>query len=579
MLDFLTEPDGSLHWGSHWASHWRLSVDGAVATLALEVDPAAAAADGYELKLNSYDIAVDVELVRLVRLIRYEQPEVGCVVITGGVAGTFCAGANIGMLAGATHHHKVNFCKFTNETRLEMEDASARSGLRFLAAINGACSGGGYELALACDWLLLIDDRSTAVSLPEVPLLGVLPGTGGLTRLVDKRRVRRDLADVFATRVEGCRGAEALAWGLVDELAPPSEFDAAVATRAAALVRDSRAAGTTASTDVISALGDASAGVKAPKLPVVRRDEALPVERAVRTSYVAAAFDRERRVAYLGVLASGDADWPLRCALELDAVLCHLRFAEPTLGTIVLFTFGDPTDVLRHDEALVNPRTHQERETAALWARALSRLDLTARSIICAAEPGSCFVGVLAELALAADRTYALDGVFEDERDSDAAGGALRDLLGCQRVGEPPTLTLTDVNFRPMPMANGLTRIASRFCDDAEAVRRAHDLRNQPLAATEAAAAGLVTFAVDDIDYDDELRIAIEERAAMSPDALTALEANHRFCGPETLATKIFGRLTAWQNWVFTRDNASGDASPLRLYGTGQRPTYDLERT
>lgn len=524
--------------------HWELLIDPPLARLRLRIDPDAGIMGDYELKLNSYDIGVDIELADAIRRLRFEHPDIGCVVLDSAIEGIFCAGANIRMLAAASHAHKVNFCKFTNETRLEIENASAESGLRFLAAINGPCSGGGYELAMACDHLLLLDDRSTTVSLPEVPLLGVLPGTGGLTRLTDKRGVRRDRADVFATKAEGLRGADALDWGLVDELAVPSLFDDAVTERAVAMAATSD------------------------RDPAADPVEMAPLDRrldgdVIRYRFVTARLDRVGRTVHLDVAADAAAEWPLTCARELDDVLCHLRFNEPELGTLVVTTSGDAADVLTHDERLARPVGHAERETALLWARVLSRLDLTARSIISTIEPGSCFVGVLAELALAADRTYMLDGIFED--DDDPAPAA--------------TIRLTAVNTGPMPMANGITRIESRLFRDSDARARALASVDVDLAARDASELGLVTFTPDDLDWHDEVRLAIEERASFSADALTGMEANHRFCGPETMATKIFARLSAWQNWIFIRPNASGPDGALRRYGTGSRADFDQQRT
>ena len=542
--------------------HWSLRVDGAVATLTLAVQPDGSVFEGCELKLNSYDIGVDLELADAVRRIRFEHPEVACVVITSGIDGVFCAGANITMLAGADHAHKVNFCKFTNETRLEMEEASANSGIAFLAAVNGPCSGGGYELALACDHILLIDDRSSAVSLPEVPLLGVLPGTGGLTRLTDKRHVRRDRADVFATRAEGIRGAEALEWGLVDELARPTQWDEAVAARAAALAAERAQAPT-------------STGLELPVTDVTVTND------AIFGRWVRVGIDRERRCAELSVLAGRDSKWPFEAALELDAALCHLRFNEPTLSTLLLYSWGDANDVLAHEQVLCDPRTRLERETALLWARALRRLDLTARSLFAAIEPGSCFAGILAELALAADRTYMLDGEFVDPPDPDGIGALARQH---QPANSPAALTLTEANLGVFPTTNGITRLRSRLWGDKAAlvaVEKGIWDGSGPLQldAQQAHELGVVTAIPDDLDWDDELRLAVDERASFSPDALTAMEANHRFCGPETMATKIFGRLSAWQNWIFTRPNASGPTSALTRYGTGTRPQYDPTRT
>ena len=544
--------------------HWTLRVDGSIATLLMYVQPDGGTFDGAELKLNSYDMGVELEFADAVRRVRFEHPEVGCVVIGSGYEGVFCAGANIRALAAATHAHKVNLCKFTNETRLELEEASAGSGLRFLAAVGGACSGGGYELALATDHILLVDDRNTAVSLPEVPLLGVLPGTGGLTRLTDKRHVRRDRADVFATRAEGLRGEVALEWGLVDELAPRTSFDEAVNARAAALTEHSRAAG--------AFVSDEPAMLE----PL---DISPTPDGSVIGEFVAMAPDRDRACAEVLISASADPRWPLRAARELDALLCHLRFNEPELGTVVLLTDGSHASVTAHDRALREPANHAERETALLWRRTLSRLDLTARTLIAAVEPGSCFAGVLAEVALAADRTYLLDGEFVDERPDDAVGMAVRALRGPQSADAVlPTLAMTEISLGSMPMANGLTRLQSRLWGDDTAIAAARDTVGSALDAQAAAEAGLATATPDDLDWDDDLRLAVEERAAFSPDALTAMEANHRFCGPETMATKIFGRLSAWQNWIFIRPNATGPDGALTRYGTGTRPSYATDR-
>ncbi len=528
--------------------HWVLAFDGAIAHLSMQVDIEGGLLGDYELKLNSYDIGVDIELADAVRRIRFEHPDVQCVVVDSAIAGVFCAGANIRMLAAATHTHKVNFCKFTNETRLEIEEASADSGLRFLAAINGACSGGGYELAMACDHLLLIDDRASSVSLPEVPLLGVLPGTGGLTRLTDKRHVRRDHADVFATLSEGMQGADAVAWKLIDEVAPPSTFDDAVATRAAALA---------ATSDRGSASDSAAEPVVLTPLDRTITDDAVTYE------FVTASLDRDAASVAITVTASADAHWPLTAARELDDLLCHLRFNEPLLGTVTLHTRGEAADVLVHDDALTNPVGHAQRETSLLWKRVLSRLDLSARTLFAIVDPGSCFAGVLAELALAADRSYMLDGIFEDDDEPLPAA----------------ELHLTAVSSGPMPMANGLTRLQSRFWGSDDALVAAGGAIGSSVVAAKALELGLVTFAPDDLDWDDEVRLAIEERASFSPDALTGMEANHRFAGPETMATKIFSRLSAWQNWIFIRPNASGPDGALRRYGSGSRPTYDRNRT
>ena len=524
--------------------HWCLTIDPPIAYLSMDVDPKGALLGDHELKLNSYDIGVDIELANAVRRLRFEHPEVRCVVLMSAIVGTFCAGANIRMLAAASHSHKVNFCKFTNETRLEMEEASDRSGLRFLAAINGACSGGGYELAMACDHLLLVDDSASSVSLPELPLLGVLPGTGGLTRLTDKRHVRRDRADMFATRAEGVRGGEAVTWGLVDELAPASEFDEAVRRRALAL-------STTSDRD-----SDAEPLLLPELEPTIDDDHR-------RYRYVTAEHDRSNRSVEVTVHSSVEPDWPLLTALGLDDLLCHLRFNEPSVATIVLATRGSVDDILTHDNRLADPSTHAERETSLLWARVLSRLDLTARSLIATIKPGSCFAGILAELSLAADRTYMLDGTFNDDPDPLPAAEIL----------------LTPVNTGPMPMANGITRLRSRLWGDDPAHTAATGAVGQRLEADAAAALGLVSTTPDDIDWHDEIRLAVEERSTFSPDALTGMEANHRFCGPETMATKIFGRLSTWQNWIFTRPNASGPDGALCRYGTGTRAEFDIDRT
>lgn len=525
-------------------NHWRLNLEPPIARVSMTVDPAGGLVGDYELKLNSYDIGVDIELADIVRRLRFEHPEVRCVVLDSGVSGVFCAGANIAMLADASHAHKVNFCKFTNETRLEIEEASSESGLRFLAAVNGACSGGGYELAMACDHILLIDDRASTVSLPEVPLLGVLPGTGGLTRLTEKRFVRRDRADMFATRAEGIRGAEAVHWNLVDEVAPPSSFTEAVDTRAEALAATSN------------------------RHPNAQPVHLEPLARTIEDSainyrYVTAALDRAARTVTITVTADPDPGWALTTARELDDLLCHLRFNEPSLGTLILTTRGVMADVLAHDTTLSSPADHGQRETALLWKRTLSRLDLTARSIIATIEPGSCFVGILAELALAADRTYMLDGVFEDD----------------DNPLPHAELCLSAVNVGPMPMANGLSRLRSRLWGNDELAAHAEAAIGTPLPASAAAALGLVSSTPDDLDWADEIRLAVEERASFSPDALTGMEANHRFCGPETMATKIFSRLSAWQNWIFIRENASGPDGALRRYGTGSRPHFNHDRT
>ena len=538
--------------------HWRLACDGPVATLTMDVDEQAGLVPGYELKLNSYDLGVDIELYDAVQRLRFEHPEVRTVVVTSGKEKIFCAGANIPMLAGSPHPWKVNFCKFTNETRNGIEDATAHSGQTYLAAINGTASGGGYELALACEYLMLIDDRSTAVSLPELPLLGVLPGTGGLTRVVDKRHVRRDLADYFSTRAEGIGGKKAVQWRLVDEAVPRPRWDELVAARATELAERS------------SRPGDAR-GVQLTPLAKTRTDDEISYP------HVTARLDRARAVAEItvrgpaggapadiaGVHAQGDGFWTLALTRELDDLILDLRTNELELGSWVLRTAGDPARVLGHDQLLLDHAGDWlANEIIQYLKRTLKRLDVTSRSIIALIEPGSCFAGSLLELALAADRSFQLSGVFEEiEPDAD-----------------PAAITVGPMNLGPLPMGNGLTRLATRFVGDAGALAAAEDRAGEPLEADAAGRLGLVTFTPDDIDWDEEVRIAIEERASFSPDALTGLEANYRFAGPETMETKIFGRLSAWQNWIFCRPNASGPDGALRRFGTGQRADFDRKR-
>jgi benzoyl-CoA-dihydrodiol lyase len=538
--------------------HWRLTIEPPLARLTMEVDPDGGLNEGYQLKLNSYDLGVDIELYDAVQRLRFEHPEVRAVIVSGGLDKMFCAGANIQMLAGATHHHKVNFCKFTNETRNSIEDATTGSQQVWLAAVNGTAAGGGYELALACDDILLVDDRSSAVSLPEVPLLGVLPGTGGLTRVVDKRHVRRDLADVFATRTEGVRGSQAVEWGLVDAIAPRTKFDEEATgraeARAAASDRPADAAGIELTPLERTIDGDV---IRYPNLEV-------RLERELGTAWftlsgpsgpVAATPDR--------IVEAGAAFWPLALARELDDALLHLRFNEPEVGTWVLQTKGDSSAVLAADDVLREHAGHWlVREITLFWRRTLKRLDLSARTIVTLVTPGSCFAGTLAELALAADRSYMLDGTFEDADD---------DL-------PPAELVLTDANDSWYAMSNGLTRLQSRFYGHDEAVEAVRSSLGKHLLAAEASGLGLVTFTPDDIDWEDEIRLCLEERASFSPDALTGMEANYRFVGPETLETKIFSRLTAWQNWIFQRPNASGPDGALRRYGSGSRPSYDRKR-
>jgi benzoyl-CoA-dihydrodiol lyase len=537
--------------------HWRLSVDGQVATLTMDVDEAGGLTPGYELKLNSYDLGVDIELYDAVQRLRFEHPEVRVVVLTSGKEKVFCAGANIRMLAAAPHPWKVNFCKFTNETRNGIEDASAHAGQTWLAAVNGTASGGGYELALACEHIMLIDDRSSAVSLPELPLLGVLPGTGGLTRVTDKRHVRRDVADYFSTRAEGVSGKKAVAWRLVDEAVPRARWQQTVAQRAAEFAGRSHRP------------SDAR-GIELTPLPKSRTGEQISYR------YVTASLDRARGVAEITVAGpdeapgdarwlheQGSAFWTLAMTRELDDLILDLRTNELELGTWVLRTHGNADLVLAHDRLLLANRDDWlADEIIHYLKRTLKRLDVTSRSLIALVEPGSCFAGSLLELALAADRSFHLFGVFEDV---DASA-------------EPAAITVADMNLGPLPMGSDLTRLQTRFYGDDTGLAAVQKRAGEALQADEAEQLGLVTFAPDDIDWDEEVRIAVEERASFSPDALTGLEANYRFAGPETMETKIFGRLTAWQNWIFYRPNASGPDGALRRYGTGRRADFDRKR-
>jgi benzoyl-CoA-dihydrodiol lyase len=538
--------------------HWRLTVAGPVATLTMDVDERAGLWPGYELKLNSYDLGVDIELYDAVQRLRFEHPTVHAVVLTSGKDKVFCAGANIRMLAAASHPAKVNFCKFTNETRNAIEEAASCSGQPYLAAVNGTASGGGYELALACERILLVDDRSTTVALPEVPLLGVLPGTGGLTRLVDKRRVRRDLADYFTTKAEGIGGAKAVRWRLADEAVPRSRWSDRVAEQASELAsRSHRPADAT--------------GIELVPLIKTRTD------RRIDYSHLTVELDPGRGVAELTVRGpaedppAGTAElhrqgaqfWLLAMTRQLDDAILDLRTNAPELGSWVLRTQGDSHRVLGYDQLLLdNAEDWLANEILHYLKRTLKRLDVTSRSLIALIEPGSCFAGSLLELALAADRSYQLAGVFT-EQDPDA---------------EPAAVTVGPMNLGSLPMGNGLSRLQTRFCGDDAAVAEVTKRTGEPLPAEAAEQLGLVTFAPDDLDWDAEIRIALEERASFSPDALTGMEASYRFAGPETLETKIFGRLSAWQNWVFYRPNASGPDGALRRFGTGQRADFDRRR-
>ena len=548
--------------------HWRLEIEGAVATVTMSVAEDGGIRPGYELKLNSYDLGVDIELADIVQRLRFEHPEVGAVVIASDKEKVFCAGANIRMLAGADHAWKVNFCKFTNETRNAMEDATEHSGQTYIAAVGGTASGGGYELALACDQILLVDDRSAAVAFPELPLLGVLPATGGLTRLVDKRRVRRDLADVFATRAEGIGGKTAVDWRLVDEAVPRVRFAETVAARATAVAARSkrpRGASGIRLTPLIRKISEDQINYEHVKVRILREARAAEITvlaprdgaATVDPSAVSAPSARPEHPDAI------DADfWPLAMARQLDDAMLHLRTNENDIGTWVFASRGDVGTVLAHDAFLGANADHWlVNEVIHHLKRTLKRLDVSSRSIITLVEPGSCFAGTLAELVFAADRSYHLEGVSLDHEDA-----------------APASLTIGEFNLGLLPMGNGLSRLETRFFHDAAALAHVRAHVGQTLSAATAAALGLVTFTPDDIDWADEVRVAIEERASFSPDALTGLEANYRFVGPETMETKIFGRLTAWQNWIFMRPNASGDDGALRRYGTGQRPVFDRRR-
>ena len=534
--------------------HWKLSFDGPVATLAADFDENAGLRPGYKLKLNSYDLGVDIELNDALNRIRFEHPEVRTVVVTSLKDKVFCSGANIFMLGVSSHAWKVNFCKFTNETRNGMEDSSQHSGLKFLAAVNGSCAGGGYELALACDEIILIDDRSSAVSLPEVPLLGVLPGTGGLTRVTDKRHVRHDLADVFCTTTEGVRGQKAKDWRLVDDIAKPAVFAQKVRERALQLAQAS----------------DRPADAKGVALTPIRRTIEAD---ALRYEHVSVEIDRAKRVATFTVKApagpqpadiaaieaAGAAWYPLQLARELDDAILSMRTNELDVGTWLLKTEGDPAAVLSMDATLMAHREHWlVRETIGLLRRTLSRIDVSSRSLFALIEPGSCFAGTFLELALACDRSYQL--VLPDDE------------------ARAPKITVSEANFGLYPMATGQSRLGRRFYDEAPAMDAVRAKAGQPLDGVAAMEIGLVTSAPDDIDWDDEVRIAIEERASMSPDALTGMEANLRFNGPENMFTRVFGRLTAWQNWIFQRPNAVGDKGALKVFGKGDKAQFDWNR-
>jgi benzoyl-CoA-dihydrodiol lyase len=534
--------------------HWRVSIDGRVATVAMDVNEDAGLKPGYKLKLNSYDLGVDIELHDVLQRIRFEHPEVACVVLTSAKPRIFCAGANIYMLGTSSHAWKVNFCKFTNETRDGMEDSSRHDGLRFLAALNGTTAGGGYELALACDEIAMTDDRSSAVSLPEVPLLGVLPGTGGLTRVVDKRGVRRDLADLFCTNPDGVKADRAKAWGLVDEIAVPAKFAGLTRARAEALVAGS----------------PRKADSKGIQLNALNRkiDDA-----GFHYDFMDVAFDRAARTATLTVRgpegdqpqtveaihALGDRWWPLAMGRELDDAILMLRTNELELGLVLLKTSGSVDAVLASDSVMMKHKGDWlVRETIGMLRRTFARLDVSSRSLFAIIERDSCFAGVLFELALAADRSYML-ALAEEE-------------------GESPKIALDELNFGLLPMVNGRSRLETRFCGDKEKLAAIEELSGRTLSPAEAFEQGLITVAPDDLDWEDEIRVAIEERVSLSPDALTGMEASLRFPGAETIETKVFGRLSAWQNWVFIRPNATGENGALKKFGTGSKSNFDWER-
>ena len=548
FIDFQTDPAKY--------RHWKVTYDGPVANLYMDVDENGGLFEGYQLKLNSYDLGVDIELADVVQRMRFEHPEVKVVVMQSAKDRVFCAGANIRMLGGAAHSHKVNFCKFTNETRNTFEAAEADSGQKYIAAVKGACAGGGYELALACNYIMLTDDSSSSVALPEVPLLAVLPGTGGLTRVTDKRKVRRDLADIFCSIEEGIKGKKAKDWRLVDEVIQNSKFDATVQERAAEFAAKSTKA-------------DVSKGIT---LGPVNR---TITEYAVTYSTVEVALDRAARKATITlhgpntaapanmaeVEAQGDQSYLLRLARELDDAILHLRLNEMELGLVVFQTQGDPDLLLAHETVLLANKDHWlANETLQYWKRILKRIDVTSRSLVAIVEHGSCFAGVLAELLWAVDRSYMMEDEFEGDNRPIAR------------------IKLSEVNFGQFPMANDLTRLETRFLGEPEQVDILRGSIGADIEADEARELGLVTFAMDDIDWEDEIRIFMEERASFSPDAMTGMEANLRFAGPETMETRIFGRLTAWQNWIFQRPNAVGKEGALQRYGTGVRGDYNMER-
>lgn len=536
--------------------HWKLEFDGELANLIMDVDPAGGLSSDYELKLNSYDLSVDIELNDAIQRLRFEHPEVRVVVIKSGKENVFCSGANIRMLGKATHGHKVNFCKFTNETRLSIEDASENSKQLYLCAVNGTAAGGGYELALTADHIMLIDDRRSAVSLPETPLLAVLPGTGGITRVTDKRKVRRDYADFFCSTEEGIRGQKAVAWRLVDETVPKSKWNDAVKERAKELAAKSdrpKDAKGVALTKLERTIGGDTISYPHVSVEIER-------QRGLATVTVRTSKDKVP-ASMADALAQGDKFWPLAVARELEDAILHLRFNEPAIGLLLFKTEGDAQSVLDFDKFIAaNQKDWFLREVRHYIKRTLKRVDVTSRSFVSLIEPGTCFAGMLAELVFASDRALMLIG---------------------QREGDnkpPAAIMLSEANFGLYPMGNGLTRLETRFLGEPESVERAKAKQGEKIAGEDAIELGLVTFAYENFDWDDEIRVMLEERASYSPDALTGMEANIRFAGPETMETKIFGRLTAWQNWIFQRPNSVGEQGALKLYGTGISPAFDRER-
>jgi benzoyl-CoA-dihydrodiol lyase len=547
-IDFQTDPSKY--------RHWRVEYDGPIANLYMDVDEDGGLFDGYQLKLNSYDLGVDIELADIVQRMRFEHPEVKVVVMQSGKEKVFCAGANIRMLGGASHAHKVNFCKFTNETRNTFEAAEADSGQKYIAAVQGACAGGGYELALACNYIMLTNDSTSSVALPEVPLLAVLPGTGGLTRVTDKRKVRRDLADVFCSIEEGVKGQRAVDWRLVDEVVPNSKFADTVAERAKEFAEASaKPDGLTGITlgPITRSFGDNSITYSLVEVEIDRDGG--------RATITLKGPDADAPADTAALQAEGDQTYMLRLARELDDAILHLRLNEREVGTVVFQTQGDAEKLLAHEALLLNNRDHWlANEILAYWKRLLKRVDMTSRSLVAVVEHGSCFAGPLAELLWAVDRSYMMLEEFEGDNRPLAA------------------VTLSEGNFGTYPMGNDLTRLQTRFLGTPEAVEDLREHVGEPLEADRAEELGLITYAFDDIDWEDEVRIFLEERASFSPDAMTGMEANLRFAGPETMETRIFGRLTAWQNWIFQRPNAVGAEGALQRYGTGQRGEYNMER-